>query len=443
MKLAFDKSTVRSYDKDGRLHISLANISKANVCPYLGSEIPGGEELGLDPKKIYQFLRDPQELEKAASTFNNLQLLYAHKPVHVNDSQKEITIGSTGTDASFEAPYLRNSLVIWDAEAIASVEDESQREISCAYHWVPDMTPGVYEGTAYDGRMTNIEGNHVALVSQGRAGSDVVVGDSIPEALKEMRPLSKLAMLVKGALLVTLPASKLAQDAKLDLDKILQGVNTANWKTKKEGIVAAIKPKLAADADLGSVIELLDKLDGEAPAEETPGTSAASPAPPETPAVDEHSEEDEEALFAQLKELLAKLKGSTPVTPAQDEEEEAGKKDGEEEKVSKPAMDAALAANAAKVEKDTIARIRAITAAEEEVKPYVGKLALTMDSAEEVYKAALTVLGVDVTGVHASAYRHILAAQPKAGTHQPILAHDSAALVGVSELFPNLYRLSH
>lgn len=442
MKLAFDKSTVRSYDKDGRLHISLANISKANVCPYLGSEIPGGEELGLEPKKIYQFLRDPQELEKAAPTFNNLQLLYVHKPVHVINPQKEITIGSTGTDASFEAPYLRNSLVIWDAEAIASVEDESQREISCAYHWVPDMTPGVYEGTAYDGRMTNIEGNHVALVSQGRAGSDVVVGDSIPEALKEMRPLSKLAMLVKGALLVTLPASKLAQDAKLDLDKILQGVNTANWKTKKEGVVAAIKPKLAADADLGSVIELLDKLDGEAPAEETPAASA-SPAPLETPAVDEHSEEDEEALFKQLKELLEKLQGSASSTTAQDEGGEAAKKDDWEEKVSKPAMDAALAANAAKVEKDTIARIRAITAAEEEVKPYVGKLALTMDSAEEVYKAALTVLGVDVTGVHASAYRHILAAQPKAGTKQPILAHDGAALVGVSEMFPNLYRLSH
>jgi len=322
------------------------------------------------------------------------------------------------------------------------VEDATQREISCAYHWVPDMTPGVYEGTAYDGRMTNIEGNHVALVEQGRAGSDVIVGDSLPEALKEMRPLSKLAMLVKGALLVTLPAGKLAQDAKLDLDKILQGVNTANWKTKKEGIVAAIKPKLAADADLGSVIELLDKLDGEAPAEEMPGTPAVPPAPLETPAVDEHSEVDEEALFAQLKELLAKLKGPSAI-PAQDEEEDdAGKKD-EEEKVSKPAMDAALAANAAKVEKDTIARIRAITAAEEEVKPYVGKLALTMDSAEEVYKAALTVLGVDVTGVHASAYRHILAAQPKAGTKQPILAHDGAALVGVSEMFPNLYRLSH
>ena len=446
MKLAFDKTnSVRTFDQDGRMHVSLTNISKACVNPYMGSEIPDGESLGLDPNKTYQLLRDPQELEKAASTFNNLQLLYTHKPVHVDDPQKEITVGSTGTDAVFEFPYLKNSLVIWDAEAIASVEDESQREISCAYHYVVDMTPGVFEGVTYDGVMRSIRGNHVALVSQGRAGSDVIVGDSLPEALKEMRPLSKKAMLVKGALMAVLPASKLAMDAKLDLDKILQGVNTSNWKAKKPGIVEAIKPQLAQDADLGSVIELLDKLDGEAPVDEAvPGT----PADPEVPATDMHSEEDEEALFAQLKELLAKLQGAGGSPPAAEDEEGEGnpfeKKDDDEEddKVSKPAMDAALKANAKQVEADTIARMRAITAAEEAVKPYVGALAIALDSAEEVYKAALTVLGVDVKGVHPSAYRHILEAQPKAGTKQPILAHDSASLVGVSEMFPNLYRLN-
>ena len=40
------------------------------------------------------------------------------------------------------------------------------------------MVPGVYEGKAFDGRMTNIRGSHVAAVAEGRAGSDVAVGDS-------------------------------------------------------------------------------------------------------------------------------------------------------------------------------------------------------------------------------------------------------------------------
>ncbi len=40
------------------------------------------------------------------------------------------------------------------------------------------MTPGTYAGVRYDGVMRDIAANHVALVRKGRAGPDVVVGDS-------------------------------------------------------------------------------------------------------------------------------------------------------------------------------------------------------------------------------------------------------------------------
>ena len=46
------------------------------------------------------------------------------------------------------------------------------------------MTPGVYEGHRYDGIMTNIRGNHVALVKDGRAGTDVVVQDAMPVGMR-------------------------------------------------------------------------------------------------------------------------------------------------------------------------------------------------------------------------------------------------------------------
>jgi hypothetical protein len=39
------------------------------------------------------------------------------------------------------------------------------------------MTPGMYEGQRYDGVMRDIQGNHVALVKAGRAGSDVMAAD--------------------------------------------------------------------------------------------------------------------------------------------------------------------------------------------------------------------------------------------------------------------------
>ena len=138
---AFDKNSVRTMDQDGRMHVAVSNISKANVCEYFGAEIPGHQELGLDPARKYKMLRDPQELAKAAATFNNMPILSRHVPVNADAPMKDLVIGSTGTDAAFTKPYLTNSLVFWVRDAIDNIESDTQKELSCAYHYVPDMTP--------------------------------------------------------------------------------------------------------------------------------------------------------------------------------------------------------------------------------------------------------------------------------------------------------------
>ena len=180
--LVFDRS-MRRVDQDGRMHVAVSNISKANVCPYKGNEIPGWRELGLDGERTYKMLRSPEELAKPETvrSANNIQLMSIHKVVNAkNPGEKEVA-GSTGTDAEFVPPYLRNSLVIWRQEDIDDVEARDRCELSCAYHYRPDMTPGVYEGEDYDGVMRDIKFNHVALVPEGRAGPDVVVADGAEE----------------------------------------------------------------------------------------------------------------------------------------------------------------------------------------------------------------------------------------------------------------------
>lgn len=179
-RMAMDRApgSVRSYDVDGRLHVSSAPISKANVCPYLGNEIPEFESLGLMPDRLYQLYRDPAELAEAVATFNNLPILSEHVPVSALDHHPELVIGSTGTDARYAMPHLTNSLVVWSAQAIERIESGAQRELSSAYRYRADMTAGYFNGQRYDGVMRDIVGNHVALVREGRAGPDVVVGDS-------------------------------------------------------------------------------------------------------------------------------------------------------------------------------------------------------------------------------------------------------------------------
>lgn len=457
-RLAFDKASVRSFDHDGRLHIKLTHISKANVCPYKGEEIPEADSLGLDPNRIYMLLRDPQELEKAVATANMIPVLNEHVPVSPIDPKQKNVVGYTGESAAFNAPYLDNSMVISVQTAIQGIEDGTEQELSSAYYYDADMTPGTYEGVAYDGVMRNIKFNHVALVPRGRAGPDVMVGDSSiqPHGAKPVSKLSKKAVMAKGALLAVLKP-KLAADAALDLDAVLAGVKRKNWLAKKPGIIAAIKPLLAKDADLADVVELLDKLDGENPNNDEVGMDDVDPKCEEILAMLRGKISDEDLAQVQAKlsapgaapaavdtpEVPEKPAGmDTPEqTPGAANANPAGEK---KDMVSKGAMDAAIAAAVKGARKDaetaTIARLRAIQSAEEEVKPYVGKL-VAQDSAENVYKAALDLMKVDTTGVHPSAYRAVLMAQPKE-TPKPRVAQDSSITSEFLEAFPGADRIA-
>jgi 8-oxo-dGTP pyrophosphatase MutT (NUDIX family) len=199
--LALDRESVRSKDVDGRLHVETSHISKSCISPYLGKEIPNWEALGLNPNRVYQLFRDPEELQKAAPTFNNLPLLSEHVPVSADAHRSDLVIGSTGSNASFAHPYLDNGLVIWPSDAISDIETGTKRELSSAYRYRADMTPGTYKGDAYDGVMRDIVGNHVALVKEGRAGSDVVVGDSRETLMSKPVILTRKAAMTLGAII--------------------------------------------------------------------------------------------------------------------------------------------------------------------------------------------------------------------------------------------------
>lgn len=450
--LAFDKGTVRVIDQDGRMHVEVTNISKANVCGYLGSEIPDGEALGLEPNRVYQLLRDPEELAKAVKTFNNIPLLKKHVRVSADEPQQSLVVGSTGTDAEFVAPYLRNSLVVWTADAIKGIDNDEQRELSCAYWYRADMTPGTFEGTPYDGVMRDLRGNHIALVGVGRAGPDVLVGDSQLERSTDMKskPLSRRATLAKGALLGSVKP-KLAADSQLDLNKLLEGVTAANWLNKKPSIVAAIKPKLAKDADIADVVKLLDGLDGEPDSDDAEVLDAVDADPAEELLAllrGKLTDEDLESFCGKLCEMLdpktaedepaaigAGAESDKPTDATPKNVEAMG---GEKVSVSKTAMDAAIKAAAANAEQSAVKRMRDIADAEEAVRPYVGKL-VAQDSAEAVYSAALKSLGVDITDVHPSAYRHVLQAQPKPGEQRRVkVALDAAPDADFTARFPGL-----
>lgn len=241
---AFDRASVRTYDADGKLHVELTPISKANICVYYGREIPGCDELGLIPDKAYRLLRDPEELRKAADTFNNQPLLNTHIAVSVLDPPKEAIIGSTGESAEFDGIYLKNSLVIWDVNSIIGVENKQQREISSSYRYRLDMTPGEYEGEAYDGVMRDIVCNHVAIVPSGRAGPDVFVYDSQPTGLKLMSKIKSLMTLIRPLL----ANDEKAEEVEKKVEEIIKDEGKDPKKAEDE-MTEEEKKKLAEDEE--------------------------------------------------------------------------------------------------------------------------------------------------------------------------------------------------
>jgi hypothetical protein len=471
--VAMDRASVRTTDRDGHLHVEIANISKAAVNPYIGREIVGWEGLGLDPDKVYKLFRDPDELEQAAPSLSGKPLLLVHRPVKADDHPRTITVGAMGTEPSFEAPFLRDALTIWDKEALDLINSDRQKELSAGYHYTPDMTPGTYEGESYDGVMRDIAFNHVALVERGRAGSECFVGDSAGEVEMAQKPLSRKAALLQGAALAFLHP-KIAQDSKIDLAPLFAGVTAKNFGDKKkgiaEGLVKAVSGKLAQDAslDLEAAEKLLDALSDINPVE----AQDEPPAPLVPGKVPGREKEACDAdIGSKVKELLGgKIDDATMATldkllegigaagaehenseiagdgdddeeaKRKAEEEERAKREKEKDMVTKPAMDAALAAN----EKKIIARMQDAARAREAVRADVGVLDIALDSAESIYRAALGALGCKTAAtLPAEGLADLYAAWPKPSAQRrtPAIAQDSAADADYLAQFPNARRL--
>ena len=430
-RLAFDRASVRSFDGNGRLQVTKSNISKANVCPYYGREIPNAEALGLEPDKIYRLYRHPDELKKAAPTFNNIPVLCIHTPDFPGDPPREYRVGTTHSGCDFDGTYLCNGLSVWDNSAIAGIETEEQKELSSSYQYRADMTSGTTpDDEVFDGIMRDIVGNHVALVETGRAGSDVLVADSLPLELKYMK-LDRKGVAIRAALGAFLKP-RLAQDA---APKDITAILNANKSTKAiaQAVANKYKTRLAADMELEpeELVEIIEaSSDGVEPEDEPKVTG----------------DDDNESIISLLREagvseeLIAKISAALSPAVAEDEDKDEGD-DKKDDKVSKTAMDSAIRLASDSATRKAAENFRAVREAEQAVRPLIGDV-IAMDSAEDVYRTALEQCEVDIEGVHPSAYRSLVnQAIKNKENKRPVIAQDSASADEFEKAFPTAGKL--
>ena len=414
LRLAFDRSS-RRIDADGRLHVDRSHISKATVNPYYGKEIPGFDGLGLAPDQVYRLLRDPVELERGATTFARLPILSKHVHITVesmadDEEQKKLVVGSVGSEITFAAPYLDADLCIWDAAAIAGIETDKVRELSCAYRYVPVMEPGEFEGQHYDGRMTDIQGSHLALVEVGRAGSDVVVADANPFTLKESAmKMTKLGKALFAALCAASPV--LAADSALPA---LVGPATRK-NFKKEEVKAKL---LALDSELDpqqldNVIDAMLDVEQDPKPVETPA-AAADESPADKLRKLLAGKVDDATMDAACALMAPPAADADPVDPGMKKEEVNAAMDG--------------------LRKE----LREAEEARRDVRAVVGDV-IGMDSAAAVYGFALDHMKVDHAGVEGAAALRALfkVAASKSSAPAPRIAQDAG---GLDAKFPGATR---
>lgn len=464
-KLAFDRAlTHRSKDENGFLRVNGCHITKETINPYYGREIPGWREAGLDPERIYYGYRAGKELERAAHSFEGLPLLKGHHIESAEDPQKEFRVGSSGTDAVWNAPYLDNSLFITDIDAIRDIEEDKAKEISCAYLYDPDFTPGEWEGQSYDFVMRNIRGNHIALVEEGRAGADVVVADAQIQPSSRMRSFMDWFKKFRGAMDADIEAPE-APEEESEMEE--EVVTDEDRDGKLKAMFAALKDagkisdeefaalKAAAfgeeqqeekvDEEKSSVRDVLndaaDKIEALGVEEEEVNPAAR---PEEEEAEDEEDEELDEAFLTERKAAADRCgmdaespefqkafaegvrygEGKEKAEPKKlDREHES---EGMKEEEVREAMDAALRISAKRGHDATMRKFRELSAAADATRSVLGNIdALAFDSADAIYGAALKKSGIDIRKHPRSAWRSMFLVLSQSRQDSVRIAQDS------------------
>lgn len=132
----------------------------------------------LDPDKLYPVYRPAEELEKAAESFNNVPFIIGHEMIGEGATPYDQRPASgVLTNVKYKAGKLYGDLKIW-SEKMKDKILSGVKELSLGYKSVYERSRGVFKGQTYDFIQRNLRGNHLALVKNGRMGSEMRVYDA-------------------------------------------------------------------------------------------------------------------------------------------------------------------------------------------------------------------------------------------------------------------------
>lgn len=272
MKFYSDRATIskRTVTPEGFIVIKDVKIARTGIQIYAAgelSDVPGmPEEFKNNPMKPVRVARLADDIFRPESleSFKNSPMVNDHPGVSVNASNvKSLQIGFSFGDVRRVGDFIETDLKVQDAEAIKDIL-AGKVEISNGYDADIEFRQGVLDGEPFDAVMTNIKGNHIALVQRGRAGSNVRLSDNHKPKGKQTMPRTIIvdglafefedqgAQVVEKLMGQVATLSLTVTDAQASHETTLTDAQAAHEKTKGE--LVAEKAKHLTDEQVDELI---------------------------------------------------------------------------------------------------------------------------------------------------------------------------------------------
>lgn len=238
-------------------------IARTGTQKYLGREI------GIDdrPNDIVTVYRVEEEVfnPKAMASFEGCPFTEEHPldfvQPHNSDALVKGTVVNVHRGTEKDRDLLLADIIIYGKQEIDFVESKEKREISCGYEceYIP------YK----DGfKQVNIIGNHVALVSAGRAGQRVAIQDTAKVSLNNKNVerskrmgyriprKSNVSDFVKAVGLKTLAADAEPEE----VQEMVEGLVDEKHQAEKDAEPIVIEPEVEPDTHDEEIAELKEQI---------------------------------------------------------------------------------------------------------------------------------------------------------------------------------------
>lgn len=182
MKLNDKQSVSFKTNAQGYLVATGTKLARIGPMEYLGSE------LGKDPSKVYDVYVEADDLFNDATmqSFNNMPTSIHHpEEMEINSSNwDELAVGHiTNVRKSDDGQFLIGDVIVNSKRAIGTIND-SLIEVSLGYDADIEEVDGKL-------KKVNIRGNHLAIVDEGRCGSEckLNLNDGKPKKMADKRSI--------------------------------------------------------------------------------------------------------------------------------------------------------------------------------------------------------------------------------------------------------------